>query len=91
MRIELKFQEWEGICKGRGEETARYKDRETGREKSRHKGKAWSRQRWVAGELKLEVWVRVPKGWGISRRRGEAREWGGWREMSRPWQPWKPR
>lgn len=37
MTIELRFEGWEGVCEGRGEEGTRCKDRETGREKSRHK------------------------------------------------------
>lgn len=37
-------EEWEGVWKGRGEETARCKGRDTGRKKSRWEGEAQSRE-----------------------------------------------
>lgn len=73
MRIELKFEEGEGVCEGRGEERASCRDRETGREEQgqRH-SPGWGQV--AGGELKLEVWVGVSKAWLGQRISGRRRK-----------------
>lgn len=91
-RIELKFEEGEGVCEERGEERANCKDRETGREEQEQRhGPGW--RQVAGGELELEVCVRVSKAWlgqGNQQKEKKARDGSGRREMFRPWWPWEP-